>query len=104
MTTSTRDHARCKGLDVGIEDHGIFVMHGSFEGDGWGQGFGHHINEKFIRAMMAVFNVDRVRNMNGRPCWVTHSNSAIHKIEPLFEKDGIAFDVDEWVRSTRAGE
>ncbi len=48
-----------------------------------------------MRLMCAV-GVNSLDKMEGKSCWVTHTNSEITKIEPLHKKDGKPFDILEW--------
>jgi len=94
---SERSLAKLRGFDVGIEDHGCFVMHGTFEYDDCGaQGFGYIINASFIKRFLEVFNVESLQKVNGKSCWVTHTFDGISKVEPLHKKDGKAFDILKW--------
>ena len=89
--------AKLRGFDVGIEDHGCFVMHGTFEyEDSGAQGLGYVINTEFIKKFIAVFRAERLQQVNGKSCWVTHTFDKILKIEPLHKKDGVVFDIVEW--------
>ena len=93
----TRSLARCKDFDVGIEDHGILVLFGHFEYDDGGcQGLGYCIDSSFLYRFLNVFDVEQLRGVNGKSCWVTHTDSGIEKIEPLHKKDGTPFAIPEW--------
>lgn len=92
----TRELAKCVHFDVGVKDHAQLYMHGHFDYDGAGQGFGLIIDPDFIVRFLAVFRVDRISQVNGKPCWITHDSGEIFKIEPLFPKDGETFDVQKW--------
>ena len=92
-----RELAKCRGFDVGIEDHGLLVMLGTFEYEGGGaQGLGCCIEEAFLYRFLSVFGIEQLNQVNGKSCWVTHDNSHIFKIEPLHKRDGAVFDIDEW--------
>ena len=89
--------AKLSGFDVGVEDHGCFVMHGTFRyEDGGAQGFGYVINADFIEGVIGVFGVDALQRVNGKSCWVYHTSSNISRLEPLHKSDGKAFDISEW--------
>lgn len=94
---STRDLARCKGFDFAIEDHGLPVLYGHFEYEGsGGQGFGYMVDAAFLMRFMGVFGVERLQQVNGRSCWVTHTSDRITLIEPLHASDGQPFDIGAW--------
>lgn len=95
--TPERELAKTASHDIGIEDHGFMVMYGIFEyEDGGAQGWGVQIDLDFVRGILGVFGVDKLRQVNGKSCWVTHCASRIHRVEPLHKKDGVPFDVDAW--------
>lgn len=98
--SDTREIARFKGVDVGLRGSAL-VWCGVFEGEGWGQGFGFVIDVDFIRGMLATCHVETVRALEGRVVWVTHCHDRIHKIEPLFAKDGEPFDIEAWSESRK---
>lgn len=54
------------------------------------------INIDFIKKFMLVFDVEHLKEVNGKSCWVTHTNDNILKIEPLHKKDGEVFNLEEW--------
>jgi hypothetical protein len=91
-----REVARCNGIDVGSDDHGGLMLVGVFEYAGAGQGLGYRIDTDFLRRFMAVFRVERLRDVNGRACWVTHDNCSVRLIEPLLPAEGTPFDVVAW--------
>lgn len=102
MADKERSLAKCSDFDFGIEDHGLPVLFGSFEYDEWGvQGLGYSVDAEFLKRFLAVFGVRQLNDVNGKSCWVTHNNSQILKIEPLHKKDGVPFDIEEWVKSKR---
>lgn len=97
MEKAERSLAKCRGFDIGIEDHGILVMYGTFEYDDGGcQGLGYGIETSFLYRFLSVFSVEMLRQVNGKSCWVTHTNDRITKIEPLHKKDGVPFDIVKW--------
>lgn len=94
---------RAKACDVGVEDRGWLIWYGHFEASGaGGQGFGYGIDAHFIKAMLAVFNVERVTQISGRPCYITRTHSKIFKVEPLFANEGTAFDIEQWCLEAQA--
>lgn len=102
MSGETREVARCRGFDIGSDDHGGLAMLGSFDYGGSGQGLGYRIDIDFVQRFMAVFGVERLRDVNDKACWVTHSQWNITKIEPLLPTDGVAFDIEAWSQALRA--
>lgn len=102
MGQRERQLARCSGFDVGTERDCIFVMHGAFTGDGWGQGFGYSIDADFVKRFLAVFRKEKLQQVNGLACFIVASNDKIHRVEPLFEKEGEAFDIDAWAAELEA--
>lgn len=94
-----RELAKCRGFDFGIEDHGCPVLWGSFEYEGGSeQSFGYMPDTAFLmRFIFAVGAQDKLSDVNGRSCWVTHDASRIYKVEPLHKKDGTPFDIEEWL-------
>jgi hypothetical protein len=99
-----RELARLEKPDVGVEDHGFVIFWGRFVGESWGQGTDLILNEKlggFVKHLLGVWNyTEKLAQINGKPCWVTHCNWRIHKIEPLMPGEGTAFDVDAWLRES----
>lgn len=97
MEKMERDLAKLEGFDIGIEDHGLLTMYGTFHYDSGGaQGLGYCIDASFLYRFLAVFGVGRLQEVNGMSCWVTHNNWKITKIEPLHKNDGAVFDLEEW--------
>lgn len=97
MSDEKRSLAKCSGFDAMLENHGCVVLAGSFDyEDGGSQGLGYVINAAFLREFMRVFNVERLQQVNGRSCWVTHSYNNISKVEPLHKADGKTFDIKAW--------
>lgn len=92
-----RELAKARSFDVGIEDHGILVMFGYFDYEGGGaQGLGYCIDSSFLYRFLSAFGVEKLRDVEGKSCWVTHDDSTIYKIEPLHKKDGTEFDIKLW--------
>lgn len=102
MTEKQRHLARARNFDLMIEDHGLLVLAGHFDYEGWGsQGLGYQVDANFLKRFMEVFRVERLQQVNGRPCWVTQSSDRIHMIEPLFAGEGTVFDIDAWAAEKR---
>lgn len=102
MSGFIREAARCRGVDIIDDEHGGLAMGGTFDFGGSGQGLGYRIDIEFVRRFMAVFRVSRLRDAEGKACWVTHSHCDISKIEPLLPGDGTAFDIHAWSANLRA--
>jgi hypothetical protein len=96
-----RELAKCLGFDIGVEDHGMPYMFGQFdyEDSGRSQGFGYCIDTSFLMRFLAVFGVEKLQQVNGKSCWVTHDISSILKVEPLHKREGRPFDLKEWVKT-----
>lgn len=94
-----RELARCRGMDIQYD--GWLMMGGVFEYEGSGQGFGYSIDCEFIKLFMEVFGVEHLQDVNGKECWVTHNHSKIILVEPVFKKDGKAFDVKRWAEDAQ---
>ena len=93
-----RDLAKLKGFDIQIEDHGLMMMAGTFYFDSSScQGFGYCINIEFVRGLMEVFNANKLQDVNGKSCWVTHDRSKIYKLEPLHKDEGKVFEINAWI-------
>ncbi len=94
-----RELAKCKGMDIQDNDHGGLMLGGVFEYEsGNAQGLGWGIDMEFLKRFMDVFGVMRLRDVNGKSCWVLCNSSKIVRIEPLHKKDGEAFDILEWAK------
>lgn len=94
--------AKCVDFDFGIEDHGFPYLHGHFDFEDFGsQGLGYSIDTAFLMRFLGVFGVDRLRQVNGRSCWVTHEGGLIVLIEPLHKKEGNPFDIKAWAEWIR---
>ena len=99
-----RELAKLRGFDIWLEDHGWMVMAGTFEYEGSScQGFGYGIDIDFVRHLIEVFRVEKLQEINGKSCWVTHDHSGIYKVEPLHKKDGKTFDVKKWCDDCNKG-
>jgi len=96
MEDFKREAGRCDGFDIVDDEHGGLGMGGAFNFGGSGQGLGYRIDIEFVRRFMAVFRVSRLRDVNGKACWVTHSHSDISKIEPLLPDEGTPFNIHAW--------
>ena len=76
---SERELAKCEDFDIGIEDHGILVMFGNFRYEGSScQGFGYAIDTSFLYRFLDVFEVEKLQQVNGKSCWVTHKIGRAH--------------------------
>jgi hypothetical protein len=91
-----REVARIRKPDIVEEDHGFMMFSGTCVFDSSAQGFGVEIDMEFVRRLMRVFRAERLSQLEGKACFVTHCQSRIHKVEPLLHDDGKAFDVDAW--------
>ena len=101
-----RELAKAKYFDFGIEDHGFPFLFGHFEYDraGSSQGIGNILTMEFLMAFLEVFDVEQLHQVNGKSCWVTHTNDKILKIEPLHRKEGKPFDIESFTRRAQAKE
>lgn len=103
MTDEERELAKCSDFDIWIEDHGLMTLSGSFEYEGGSvQGLGYIINMEFVRAFMDALGVERLNDVKGESCWVTHDNHHVSKIEPLHKKDGKAFNIDKFIETQKS--
>jgi len=101
VSNEVRDLAKCRGFDVGIEGDGALALFGTFEYEGGGcQAIGSwFIDAAFLMRFLAVFGCEnKLGDVNGRSCWVTHTDYRVVKVEPLHKADGRAFDVEAWER------
>ncbi len=104
LPPAERHLARAVGFDLAINDHGRLVLSGHFEygeNGGLGQGLGYGVDAEFLKRFMAAMGVSELRKANGRACWVTSTHGSVEKIEPLFKKDGVAFDIKAWADANR---
>jgi len=95
-----RELARCQNFDIGV-GYGRLIMWGTFMYEGAGQSFGYCIEEEFIKRFMNVFSVEKLQDVNGKECWVTHNHVDIRLVEPLFREDGEPFDVAAWAKEMK---
>jgi hypothetical protein len=93
-----RSLATCQNIDFHVEpDHGIPTLYGAFVyDDGGAQGIAVFIDVGFLMRFLAVFNVDRLQLVNGRRCWVTHTNSSILRFDPIEGSRGTPLIISEW--------
>lgn len=97
--TEEKELARCRDFDFGIEDHGCPYLLGYFEYEGGScQGLGYMPSIDFMVKILKAIGVDSLNKMEGKSCWVTHTQDKILLIEPLHKKDGKPFDVMKWVK------
>lgn len=100
---------KCKGFDVGYEDHGCMVMLGCFVDD---EGYEYHglsqyvINIDYIKRILDAIGVSRVTGINRKSCWIDGNFpvAGIIKIEvvrPLHKKEGTPFVIADWRKETR---
>ena len=93
-----RELAKAKDFDIQIEDHGIPVLSGYFDYEGGSaQGLGYFVDMAFVMRFMGVFGVEYLHRVEGKSCWVTHTNDKILSIEPLHAKDGTPFVIQDWI-------
>ena len=105
MTGIEKSLAKLKGFDVGIEDHGCFVMFGTFYYEnGPCQGLGYVINTAFIQKFMEVFGVEKLQQVNGKSCWVWHTHNGVTKMTPIHKADGREFDIVSWMEDCKKKE
>lgn len=93
--------AVAEAFDIEIEDHGFLVLSGTFrytspEGGGCHQGLGYSVDAAFLKRFLRAFGVYRLRQVSGKPCWVTHDGSKIVKITPFTSDSGETFDISLW--------
>jgi hypothetical protein len=100
-TDFEREVARCEGFDIISNDHGGLAMGGAFNYNGGGQGLGYVIDIDFVKRFMEVFGVERLRDVNGKACLVTHSHDDIKLIEPLLPNEGTTFDIHAWSKNLK---
>lgn len=98
-----RELAKAKGFDFVIEDHGCPYMEGAFYYEGGSaQGFGYVVNTAFLMRFMAALGVTRLQDVNGKSCWVTHTNDRILLVEPLHKGEGEPFDTSAWIEWSKS--
>lgn len=91
---TTRSLAKALEFDLVGDPFMSPVFRGRFEyEDGGGQTFGLRMERDVIQSFLGVFGVWKLSEVNGRSCWVTHSQYDVAKLEPLHAKDGKPFDV-----------
>jgi hypothetical protein len=92
-----RSLAKCGDFDLMIEDHGWLIIRGDFDYDGTSQGFTPYFADpSIIMRLLRAIGVDSLNDIEGKSCWVTHTNDEITKIEPLHKKEGETFDILAW--------
>ncbi len=93
------DLATLKGsVDVGFEDHGIFIMSASFEYYPCSQGLGYCIDHKFIMKFIRAFGVSMLSECSGE-IFVEHANGVgILRLIPLETKGGEEFDIASFTK------
>jgi len=66
----------------------------------FGQGYG--TDDDFIKGILRALGVNYVHELDGKKCIITttgYSAPTVHKISPLLEDEGTAFDVEAWVKN-----
>jgi len=93
-----RHLARITSADIAEVYNGMMGLAVCFDyEDGGSQCMGGYlIDGAMIVRFMAAVNVMKLREAEGKSCWVTADHSHIYKVEPLHAKDGAPFDIDEW--------
>ena len=79
-------------VDVGMEDHGIFVLTASFDYGTMSQGLGYSVDHKFIQKFIEAFGVSWLSECSGE-IFVEHQQGAILRLIPLATKTGKEFDI-----------
>ena len=96
MRERVRELGKMTNCDLWLEDHGCLVLGGEFHyEDGGVQGIGRIMTIDALKQFMQVFNVEYLRSVNGKTCWVTHDFNGIYKLEPLHNKDGVVWNMEE---------
>lgn len=81
------DIAKFEGLDVGFEDHGIFVIFGGVDYlEGGHQGLGYSASMELIQKIIVAAGVTKLQEANGCMVFVEHDNSHISRIISLDNK------------------
>ena len=112
--TEHRVLAKCVGFDFGVEDHGLPTLFGHFEYDDDGcQGLGYMVDTAFLMRFLAVFQAEKLQNVNGESCWVVFDDESnfrcgmgsehIIRIDPLHQKGGRSFNLAEWKAWVKEG-
>jgi len=57
---------------------------------------GNFIDISFLMRLCKCFGVEKLRDIEGKSCWVWATPSNILRIDPLHSKDGTPFDIEEW--------
>ena len=91
------DLAKLIDFDIWLEDHGSIMFSGHFDYDGTCQGLANILTIDFIRKFMEVFNVECLREVNGKKCFVEHTHSKIYRLIPLRKDEGTEFDIAEYI-------
>ncbi len=91
--------ARYEKPDVGFEDHGFFILYGSFDYlDSGGQGLGYCIDQNFLESFIRVFGVDCLSECTGL-VWVEHNTGKIFRIVSVDGKR--EFDIESWSQNLK---
>jgi len=85
------------GPDIGMEDHGIFVLKASFDYGHVSQGMGYCVDHKFIKKFIEAFGVSWLSECCGN-IFVEHSPGGILRLIPVFDAKGVEFDIAEFTK------
>jgi len=94
--------AKIRKVDVGFEDHGIFVLFATFDYGGSGQGLGYCVDQEFIECFIKACGVSTLNKCNNRIVMILHNNCTVVGIKPLPFEEGEEFDIQAWLK--RKGE
>lgn len=83
--------------DVGMEDHGIFVLTASFDYGAGCQGLGYSVDHKFIQRFIGAFGESWLSKCSGE-IFVEHEHGAILRLIPLPTKEGKEFDIAKFTK------
>ena len=87
--------------DVGFEDHGVFVMFGTFDYGYACQGLGYCVDHKFIQKFIRAFGVSKLSECDGA-IFVEHTNGlGIARLIPLGIHHGEEFDIAKFTKNKR---
>jgi hypothetical protein len=84
-------------------DHTPLTISLDIQGPGWGQGFGglafesQHLVDDFAADLCAVFGVERLKDLRGKPCYALRCFPRSH-IEGLEAPGGKRFVITNWRR------
>ena len=82
--------------DIGLDDHGLLMIFGSFDYGSGNQGLGYIVDTVFLEALLKVFGVYILSECNGKYAWVEHNRGKIFRI---LSADGKReFDIEKMCR------